>query len=162
MDALPVFAAQFLWFLLAWACLARLVAWPWTLALSPDARLAFWIAPQMFRVLGLGLLVPALAPGLSPQFARATAAGDATTSVLAMVAFVALRTGSRHARTLVWAATIVGACDLAIAMPHAAHVRAAANLAAQWYVATAMVPLMVVCHVACLATLVATRPGVRS
>lgn len=157
MQTLPVFVVQFGWFLCVWAAVVRFVVWPLSLRLPETRRLALWVAPQMFRVLGLGLLVPNLAPGLSPTFARATALGDSLTAILALGAFLGLMEGWRSGRTLAWACTIVGMADLLVALPHAAHVGAAAHLTAQWYVPVLAVPLMLVAHGACLATLLGAR-----
>ncbi len=57
MEPLATFVTQFLWFLVVWSAVAYFVVWPWSLQLSADTRLCFWVAPQMFRALGLGLLV---------------------------------------------------------------------------------------------------------
>ena len=65
MESLALFMTQFVWFFIVWSVLAYFVAWPWTLRLAADMRLRFWIAPQMFRALGLGLLVPLLSPASS-------------------------------------------------------------------------------------------------
>ena len=145
---LPVFVFQLLWFLLVWASIARLVVWPWSRRLGANARVAVWIAPQMFRVLGLGLLVPMLAPGMPRDFAVATAIGDTATAVLALTAFVALHRDWPMAMTLAWSCTLVGSVDLLIAFPHALHAGALEHLAAQWYVPVLAGPLMVVSHVA--------------
>jgi hypothetical protein len=157
MAALPVFVAQLLWFLLAWSAIAYFVVWPWSSRLAPEQRLALWIAPQMFRVLGLGLLVPNLSPGMPGEFAAATATGDSITAALAAIAFAGLRRGARGARHAAWACTLVGIADLLVAFPHAAQTGAIAHLAAQWYVPVLAGPIMVVSHVACLVTLVQTR-----
>lgn len=150
MPPIAVFMAQFLWFLLTWALLAYFVAWPRSARLSPEGRLSAWIAPQMFRVLGLGLLVPDLSPGMPAEFAVPTAVGDSATAVLAALAFVALRREWPAARRLAWACTAVGALDLAVALPRAAAVGASAHLAAQWYVPVLVVPAMLVSHVGCV------------
>jgi hypothetical protein len=152
-DPRLVFAAQLAWFVLAWSAVVRLVLWPWSRRLAPDARLALWVAPQMFRVLGLGLLVPNLSPGMPRDFALATAAGDSLTASLALLAFVALRRGSPRARSLVWACTVVGTLDLLAAFAHAMHSGALPHLAAQWYVPVFAGPIMIVCHAACFAEL---------
>ena len=140
---------QFLWFLLAWSLVAWFVVWPWTARLAPDARLGAWVAPEMFRVLGVGLLVPNLSPGMPAEFAASTAAGDSLTALLAALAFTGLHRGWRSARALAWACTIVGSLDLLIAFPHAAHTGAIAHMAAQWYVPVFAGPILVICHVAC-------------
>lgn len=156
-NPLPIFVLQFAWFTLAWSLIAYFVLWPWSRRLSPDARLGFWIAPEMFRVLGLGLLVPNLSPGMPGEFAWATAAGDTTTASLAVLAFVGLQRRWRSARALAWACTVVGTLDLLIAFPHAASLGAISHLAAQWYVPVFAGPIMVIGHVASLALLIQGR-----
>jgi hypothetical protein len=142
----PIFAFQFLWFLAAWSAIAALFVWPKLRQLDEEDALAVCITPQLFRVLGAGLLVPNLAPGMPHEFAIPTAIGDSTTSILAMLAVVALRRGWGIGRNAAWACSIVGAADLAIALPHAATIGAAQYLTAQWYVPTLGVPLMIVSH----------------
>lgn len=153
MQPLTLFVFQLLWFLSAWALLAWFVAWPWSARLSPNARLSGWIAPQMFRVLGVGLLVPNLSPGMPAEFAVPTAAADAVTAVLGASAFLALQRDWSAARGLALACTIVGTLDLLVAFPHAAAVDASAHLAAQWYVPVLVGPVMAISHVACFVLL---------
>lgn len=62
MEPLVVFVLQFFWFLFAWSLIVYFVVWPWSARFSPDTRLSAWVAPEMFRVLGVGLLVPNLSP----------------------------------------------------------------------------------------------------
>ena len=90
MEPLVIFVLQFLWFLFAWSLIAYFVLWPWSARLSPEARLSVWVAPEMFRVLGVGLLVPNLSPGMPMEFAASTAAGDSLTALLAASAFIGL------------------------------------------------------------------------
>jgi hypothetical protein len=111
----------------------------------------------MFRVLGVGLLVPNLSPGMPRDFALATALGDSLTAGLALAAFVALRRGSRRGRSLAWALTAVGTLDLLAAFAHALHAGALPHLAAQWYVPVFAGPVMIVSHAACLAELLGGR-----
>ena len=157
MPLVPLFAGQFLWFFFAWSLLAIFVVWPWTTRLSTNDALAVWIAPEMFRVLGVGLLVEPLSPGMPLAFSGLTAAADATTSILAAAAFVALRTEARAARGLVWACTVVGVSDLLVAFPHAVHTGAIDHLATQWYVPVFAGPVMAVAHLGCLRTLWGAR-----
>jgi hypothetical protein len=156
-ELIALFVVQFLWFLLAWSLIAGFLLWPASATLAPDARLAVWIAPEMFRALGLGLLVPHLSPGMPAEFATTTAAADSLTSVLAACAFVGLRRGWRAGRGLAWACTLVGSLDLLVAFPHAASAGAIGHLAAQWYVPVFAGPPLVVCHVACFVLLVRGR-----
>jgi hypothetical protein len=153
-EPLVLFVAQFLWFLFAWSLIACFVVWPWSAQLSSNARLGVWVAPEMFRVLGVGLLVPNLSPGMPAEFAVSTAAADTLTAVLAASAFTGLRRGWASARGLAWACTIIGSLDLLIAFPHAASTGAISHLAAQWYVPVFAGPPMVIGHVACFILLI--------
>src|SRR5687768_18608879 len=114
MEPLALFVLQFLWFLFAWSLIACFALWPLSARLSPTARLSVWVAPEMFRVLGVGLLVPNLSPGMPTEFAAATAVGDSLTALLAALAFTGLRQGWPSARGLAWACTIVGSVDLLV------------------------------------------------
>jgi hypothetical protein len=159
MEALPIFVLQLFWFLVAWSVVARFVLWPASRRLPEGARLSLWVAPQMFRVLGLGLLVPNLSPAMPRDFAVATAAGDSLTAGLALLSFVGLQRGWRRARALAWACTIVGSLDLLVAFPHAIHSGVLPHLAAQWYVPVFAGPVMIVAHAACFAELLGGRRG---
>jgi hypothetical protein len=158
-EPIAFFVLQFLWFLLAWSLVTYFVLWPRSATLSPNARLSVWIAPEMFRVLGVGLLVPNLSPGMPAEFAIPTAAADSSTAALAACAFVALRRGWGAARGLAWACTLIGSLDLLVAFPHAASVGAITHLAAQWYVPVFAGPPLAICHVACFILLVRGRNG---
>jgi hypothetical protein len=157
MPIVSLFAAQLWWFALVWALITYFVLWPWSRRLALDARLSMWVAPEMFRVLGVGLLVENLSPGMPAEFGVATAVGDALTATLSVLSFVALRSGWSAARRLTWLSTLVGATDLLIAFPHAKHLGAVEHLAAQWYVPVFAGPIMIVAHGACLVELVRSR-----
>jgi hypothetical protein len=152
-EPIALFVLQFLWFLLAWSLITYYLLWPWSARLAPDARLSVWVAPEMFRVLGVGLLVPNLSPGMPAEFAITTAAADSLTAALAACAFVALRRGWGAGRGLAWACTLVGSADILVAFPHAAASGAIMHLATQWYVPVFAGPPLVVCHVACFVLL---------
>jgi hypothetical protein len=151
---IALFVLQFFWFLFAWSLITRFVLFPLSASLSPDARLSVWIAPEMFRALGVGLLVPNLSPGMPMEFAVPTACADSLTSVLAATAFVGLRRGWGKARVVAWACTVVGTLDLLIAFPHAASTGAISHLATQWYVPVFAGPPLVICHVVCFILLI--------
>ena len=162
METLAPFMTQFLWFLVVWSLLVYFVVWPWSLRLTTDMRLRFWIAPQMFRALGLGLLVPQLSPGLSDAFAIPTAAVDFFTAILALLAFVGLYRGWRLALPLTWACTTIGLGDSLIAFSIAPFIGVTDHLAAQWFVPAFVGPFMIVAHVACLAALLGSRTQSRN
>jgi hypothetical protein len=157
MSPVAAFVLQFLWFLLAWSVIATLLVAPAIARLAHDDALAVVMTPQLFRVLGVGLLVPNLAPEMPLAFAVPTAVGDATTAVLALLAVVALRRRWPSAHAIAWACNLVGVADLAIAVPHAARVQAARFLFAQWYVPALGLPLMIVSHTLALRMLARGR-----
>ena len=145
-NPLAIFALQFLWFLIAWATIAVLVVEPRLRGAHQNDILAVWVLPQVFRILGLGLLVPSLSPDMPASFALPTAVGDALTALLALIAVVALTRRWQRARQLAWAVNLVGSLDLGLALPHAAAIGAAQYLAGQWYVPVLVVPLMITSH----------------
>ena len=153
MESLALFLTQFLWFFAASSAMVYFVVWPWSLQLSEDRQLSFWIAPQMFRAFGLGLLVPNLSPGIPQAFAIPTAAVDFFTALLALLAFVGLQRGWQLARQLTWACTLIGLSDLLIAFSIAPFIGVTDHLTAQWYIPAFVGPLMIVAHVGCLAAL---------
>ena len=157
MSTQVVFVLQLLWFTIAWTTIARLVVWPWSQRLPAHQFVALWIAPQMFRVLGLGLLVPNLAPGMPMEFAAPTAIGDSATALLALCAFVLLQKNHSLGRPAAWAASVVGITDGLHALSMAARLGVAENRTAQWYVPALGIPLMAAAHVGCIAALLATR-----
>lgn len=162
MGTLPLFLTQFTWFLVVWALLAKFVAWPRLQGLTTVARLKFWIAPQMFRALGLGLLVPQLSPGLSSSFAVPVAFVDFFTAVLAVFAFIGLHRSLRTAMPLTWACSIIGLGDLLIAFSIAPFIGVSDHLAAQWFIPAVVGPLVIVAHVGCLLVLLQSRRQLRT
>jgi hypothetical protein len=159
MNPLPIFVGQFAWFLVVWTTIAVVFVAPRLRAHDVDGRLMVWLTPQLFRVLGAGLLVPSLAPGLPRELALPTAIGDASTAVLALVAILTLHRGAALGRPCAWLCTVVGSADLAIALVHAARIEAARYLAAQWYVPVVVVPLAIVSHVMAWRVLLSGRGG---
>lgn len=157
MNPAAYFAIQFLWCLVAWTAVATLLVQPRIRKLPADDALAIWIAPQLFRVLGVGLLVPNLSPGMPASFAVPTAIGDSVTAVLALATLVALHRRWRFARSIAWTCTLVGSIDLLFALPHAATIEAARYMTAQWYVPVLGVPLMIVSHAMAVRELLRAR-----
>lgn len=157
MEPILVFGAQFVSSLVAWSVVAVCWVVPAVRGWAVEDRVALSTTPLMLRFLGLGLMVDHLSPGLDAAFARNTAIGDSVTAVLAVLATIALRRRWASARALAWGAHLVGAIDLAIALPNAARVGAAMHMQAQWYVAAFGVPLMIVAHVFGLRMLLGSR-----
>ena len=157
MEIVQIFGVQFVGALLAWSLVATVWIRPAITTWHRNRQLALWTTPLMFRFLGIGLMSANLAPGLDETFARNTAIGDGLTSVLAILALVALRKKWRFGMAIAVAAHVVGAGDLLIALPHAAQVKAATNMTAQWYVPAVVVPLMIVSHFMAFRALLARR-----
>ena len=146
MNISYLFAVQFLWFVAVWAAIAKLFVLPMTESLEQNDKLSVWLAPQLFRVLGVGLLVENLSPSLPLSFALPTAIGDCLTAFLALISIIALRQRWTSARKFALVCSVIGSLDLAIALPHAAFIQAAKFLTVQWYVPALVVPLMIVSH----------------
>ena len=147
MNSVYLFVIQFVWFLVVWTTIAKLFVSPFAQRFEIKDKLSIWLLPQLFRVLGVGLLVQNLAPDLPYSFAVPTAIGDSITSILALVSLIALQKQWTSAHSLVLVCNVIGSLDLAIALPHAAVIKAPNYLAAQWYVPAAILPLMIVSHV---------------
>ena len=147
MNSVSLFVIQFVWFLVVWTTIAELFVSPFVQRFEINDKLSIWLLPQLFRVLGVGLLVQNLAPNLPYSFALPTAIGDAITSLLALISIIALQKKWTSAHSIVLVCNVIGSLDLAIALPHAAVIKAPNYLTAQWYVPAAVVPLMIVSHV---------------
>ena len=161
MNPLYAFLLQFLWFLLAWSVVAALFIAPRLRKADTTTALSVWVAPHLFRVLGVGLLVPGLSPGMPASFAISTAIGDSITAALALASLIALRRGWHRARSLVWVFNVFGSLDLLAAAVHGGQVAAALHLQAQWYVPVLGVPLMIVAHFMVFHTLLTRRDARR-
>src|SRR5687767_8836173 len=157
MNSAYLFIIQFLWFLVVWATIANLFIFPMIERLEQNDKLSVWLTPQLFRVLGLGLLVQNLAPDLPRSFALPSAIGDCLTAFLALISIIALRQRWASAYSFALACNIVGSIDLAIALPHAPIVKAANFLTGQWYVPVVVVPVMIVSHAMIFRTLFGHR-----
>ena len=89
-------------------------------------------------------LVPGVvAQPLPDDFAIPAAYGDLLAGVLALLALVLLRGGSKGAIGAVWLFNVVGTVDLLNALRH---VDVAPNFGAAWYIPTFIVPLLLVTH----------------
>ena len=144
MDTQPIFGLQFILSIIVWGLIAKWSLAPW-LAKMPQDQALYWLAlPHAFRHIGMVFLVPGVvAQPLPSNFAIPAAYGDLLTSVLALLALVALRTGWGHAVALVWIFNIVGTVDLANALRHG---DVAPGFGAAWFIPTMLVPLLLVTH----------------
>jgi hypothetical protein len=144
MSPQAIFGLQFVFSLLVFALLAKWLLAPW-LASQTRSEALFWLTlPHAFRYIGMVFLVPGVvAQPLPSDFANPAAYGDLLTSVLALLALVALRTGWKGALAVVWLFNVVGTVDLLNALRH---LDVVPNFGAVWYIPTFYVPLLLVTH----------------
>lgn len=101
-----------------------------------------------FRYVGLAFLVPGVTSApLDPRFANPAAWGDLTAAVLALLAIAALRSGWRIAFAVVLTANLFGFLDLVNAVVRGLIYTPDGDLGATWFIATIIVPLLLVSHV---------------
>jgi len=144
MSIQAIFLLQFMFSLLMLSLLAKWVLTPWLVKQSQREAL-FWLTlPHAFRYIGMVFLVPGVvAQPLPDNFAIPAAYGDLSAAVLALLALVLLRTGSKGAIMAVWIFNVVGTIDLLNALRH---VDVAPKFGAAWYIPTLLVPVLLVTH----------------
>lgn len=148
MEAPQLLLTQFTLSLLAYSALGFWYVRPWLQARPRATALSILIFPQTFRFIGITLLVPGVVePGLPGAFARPTAIGDTVTTLLAWLALIALRGGSRFAIPAVWLFNVVGLADLLLNVGRGVRLQVASQLGAAWFGPAFIVPGMLVLHV---------------
>ncbi len=147
LDVKFYFAFQFIWFLIAWSVIAFLFIEPKLKEKDVYRRLSFWVAPHLFRVFGVGLLVQNLSPNMPKDFALSTAIGDSITAFLAFISLFALYKKWQFAFALVWIFNVFGFLDGIYAGIGGFRAEAHGFLHTQWYVPVFVGPLMIVSHV---------------
>ncbi len=151
MDTDSIFGLQFVLSIGVWAIIAGFMLAPWLSGKSKSDALAWLTLPHMFRHLGMAFLVPGVVDQPLPDgFANPAAYGDLATGVLALIAFVALKSGWKVKFTLVWVFNLVGTIDLVNALRHT---DVAPLMGATWFIPTMFVPLLLVTHVMIFARL---------
>jgi hypothetical protein len=158
MQPPAVFGISVFLSLVVWGIIGARDIWP-VLRRRPRAEaLRPLLLLHAFRFVGLAFLVPGVvSPDLSDGFARPAAYGDLTTSILALLAIVALRT--RLGTILVWVFNIVGTVDLlnAFYQGNQRSVGITPGLqGAAYFIPTVLVPLLLVTHVLVFAILLRT------
>jgi hypothetical protein len=151
---------QFSLSLAAYAAIGGWFAWPWLRRRSCRTSLSVLLLPQLFRHVGVSLVVPEVVdPGMPEAFARPTAIGDTLTVLLAWVALVSLRMRRRFAIAAVWIFNVAGLTDLLLNLANAARLGVAEHLGAAWYGPTFVVPAMLIVHVLIFAVLIRGDEG---
>jgi hypothetical protein len=132
----------------AWGTLTAWYIWP---ALRSEPRIRA-LRPLLhlhsFRFVGAAFLVPGVvSPDLPVDFALPAAYGDLVTSVLAVLALVALE--SRLGIVLVWICNLWGTADLVYAFYQGNRTGLGdvpGQLAAAYFIPTVLVPLLLIAH----------------
>jgi hypothetical protein len=160
MQTIQLLVLQFALSLAAYAAIGGWFVWPWLQRAPRRTALSILLLPQLFRHVGLNLVVPELVdPGLPAAFAHQTALGDTLAVSLAWAALISLRAGWSFATTAVWSFNIIGLADLLFNLASAARLGAAEHLGAAWYGPPFIVPLMLVVHILIFAVLLRGEKG---
>ena len=155
MNTQAIFGLQLLLSLVVWGLIAKWGLAPWLEKMSQRQALLYLTVPHAFRYVGMVFLVPGVVAQPLPQdFATPAAYGDLITSLLALVALIALRSGWAWALVAVWLFNVVGTVDLLNALRHQNVVQ---DFGATWYIPTLLVPLLLVTHFMIFARLIRRR-----
>jgi len=144
--------------LMAWWYVApRLSSLPREIALVP----LVWV--HVFRVVGGTVLAPgAVGTGVPESFQRMVGIGDLVTSVLALIALVALRARARGAIAVVWLLLVVGAADTVNAIIQSMRDNVFVHpLGVSWVIVTLYVPALIVTSILILLQLVRSHTSER-
>jgi len=150
MKVLALFGISTLMSLVSSGVIAHFYAWPRLRTMNRDRALLVLVVPHMFlRFIGLSFLVPGVvSPSLPAAFAVPAAFGDLVAGILAVAATVALSRRTSWASALVWLFNIWGAADFVFAMVQGLRVHIDPGaLGAVFFIATAIVPPLLVTHV---------------
>jgi hypothetical protein len=155
---MPLLAFQGLASLAAYAAIGFWFVAPWLDAKPTRTALSLLVLPQLFRHIGVTLLVPEVVdPTFPAEMAQRTAAGDVLTAALAWGALLALRTGWRHAIPAVWVFNTVGLADMLMNLANGVRLQVADHLGSAWFGIAFVVPLMLTVHLLIFRTLLRSR-----
>src|SRR4030095_1411333 len=139
---------QFVASLAAYAAIGWWFIRPWLEAKPKITALSILLLPQLFRHVGVTLLVTEVVdPTFPAAVARQTAIGDTMAALLAWTALVALRSGWRYALLAVWIFKLVGITDMILNLLHGVRFQLGESLGAAWLGIAFVVPAMLVVHV---------------
>lgn len=147
MDTMAIFGLQFFWSFMAWGAVAKWLLAPGLEKLSANDALSWLTIPHAFRHIGMVFLVPTVVEQPLPSvFANPAAYGDMLAAVLALLAFIALRTNWAGALALVWIFNVVGTADFLYAVTMGTLHGAAIRMGSAWYIPTILVPALLITH----------------
>lgn len=147
MDTQVIFGLQFFLSIVVWSVIAKWLLVPWLEKMPSNEALSWLALPHTFRHLGMVFLVPGVVwKTLPSSFANPAAYGDLAAGLLALLAFIALRSNWAGARAMVWLFNIIGTADLLYALVAGTLNNASSGMGAAWYIPTMIVPLLLVTH----------------
>jgi hypothetical protein len=159
-EATPLLVFQVVFSLAAYAAVGWWFIRPWLRTKPVRVALSILLIPQLFRHVGVSLLVPEIVdPSFPEGMARQTAIGDTVATLLAWAALVSLRVGWRHAIAAVWTFNLVGLTDMALNLTNGIRLQVADDLGAAWFGIAFVVPLMLVVHFLIFVFLFSAREG---
>jgi hypothetical protein len=161
MPPILLFGIQFTFSLVAYALGTRWYLAPRLARLPREAALVPLVWVHIFRIAGGIILAPgAVGDAVPTDFRTMIAYGDMLTALLAMVALLALRIGSRYAIPLVWLFVVVGLIDTANAIIESIRYSVFNYpLGVNWLIVTSYVPALLVSSVLILVHLRRPRPA---
>jgi hypothetical protein len=126
---------------------ARIYLFPRLPGLDPRSVLVPILLLHATRHLGLMFLAPgAVYAGIPSEFTYPSAYGDLLASILAVIALLAVRSGSPISKMLVWVFNLEGSVDLIIAIVLATMYDAPPYMGAAYWIPAYWVPMLLVTH----------------
>jgi len=142
------FGLEFGLSLLVFSLLGRWYVWPFLRARPFAEALLLLLVPFLPRYLGLMSLVPGVVDPAVAQsaFAFYQAYGDFLAFLLALAAFVLVRSGHPRALVIVWVFNVFGSVEFIHSVLRGSLTGTGDSLGAFWYIPVCYVPLGLVLH----------------
>jgi len=159
MHNVAIFWMQILLSLGVFSLVAVWYVWPQLATLSRNSALTPLLFVQVFRYVGMTLLVKGMIdPRLPHSFLSGAAYADLLAAALSLASIFALRRNWRGAIPLVWAANTWGFVDLLNGLRGVLQINVPSfDLATVWYIYTFYAPLVIVAHLLIYVILVKSR-----
>jgi hypothetical protein len=148
MPPLVNFGVQFALSLVVFGLLAKWYVWPFLRVRPFTQALLVLLSPFLLRYLGLTSLVPGVVePAVTRSaFALYQAYGDLLAFLLALAAFVLVRSRNSRALAIVWVFNIFGSVEFLHSVLRGSIAGTGGSLGAFWYIPVCYVPLGLVVH----------------
>ena len=141
--------------IVGWVIIGRIWIVPWLRDNSLRKGLMLLTVPHIFRYIALSFLIVGVTTSpLDPRFAIPAAYGDLLSSILAVIAVLALLAKSSYSIPIVWIFNVVGFIDFIIAITQFLRYSHPAELGATYFIPILAVPLIFVSHLLIFWTLI--------